>query len=120
MDTENLKMLGTPYDLLKPLFERKLEVPLSKILQKLTAIAKNEIATVYDVYSMYATIADQKPDDAVQRALTKYKHHINQMALKVKKAVTIVPPADFEKPLIKFLGLDYKETKYFFQPISSK
>ena len=119
MGTSTLEMVVAPSNFIKPILIKKFEIPISVIVRNSKLTADNQTRKIHQALTIFKGFAEQKPDDIVQKALAKYQTHIKILALKVNKAISITPPTDFEKPIIKFLGLDYKDTKHIFQPISS-
>lgn len=108
----------TSYDFLKPLHEKYVKQTSLQLFKQLEGISKEKANEFFAGDQMFQYYADQRPDDIVEQTLLKYQDHIKKIALQVNKAIKISPSTGFEKPIIKFLGLQYKEPKYILQPIS--
>ena len=58
-------------------------------------------------------------DAEVEKLLFVYYQLFKKFTIKFNQDMALVPPTDVEKPLIKWLGLENKESEKIFRPLSS-
>lgn len=100
--------------------QTQMEIPIDKAAETFSTHFTVNVEKIFGGHSWYQQNAGKEPDTMVQTALKEYQNHIKQVAIKVNKAMQIVPPDAIEKPVIKFFGLQQKPKQPLLQPLSSK
>lgn len=117
---KNLTEAGVTMENVQKMLMEDMEQPIENYAKQYQKVFTDHIKTIYATHRWYQKNAAKEPDAVVEDALKAYQSHIKRVAIKANQAIQIVPPESIEKPLIKFLGLEKRQSQPLLQPLSSK
>jgi len=70
----------------------------------------------FDSFGIVKKYTSLRLDYLLEQSAIKYEKAMRSVIVKINQDISIVPPTGMEVPILRFLGLDYKEAKLLFQP----